>query len=309
MPLILPRDLPAAAALNRENIFTMTHARASTQDIRPLRILIVNLMPAKVRTEIQLARVLSNTSLQVQLTLLHMGSHRSRNTTAEHMARFYTGFDDISDHYYDGMILTGAPVETLPFEEVDYWDELCRVMDFAQTHVYSSMHICWGAQAALYHFYGIDKHLLPAKLSGVFPTRVVRPRNPLMRGFDEVFDAPQSRHTTVLADEVAAHPGIRVLARSDEAGLHILATENGRRIFIMGHPEYDRETLCDEYLRDLALDPATPVPAHYFAGDDPSADILFRWRAHASLLFSNWLNYYVYQETPYDITEMGTLAH
>lgn len=308
MPVILPRDLPATGALRSENIFTMDRARAVTQDIRPLRILIVNLMPTKVRTEIQLARVLSNTSLQVHLTLLHMGSHVSKNTTAEHMARFYTQFDDIRDHYYDGMILTGAPVETLPFEEVDYWDELCEVMDFSQTHVYSSLHICWGAQAALYHYYDIDKFLLPQKLSGVYATKVVRPRNPLVRGFDEVFYAPQSRNTTIREEDVRRHPELRVLARSPEAGLHMLATDNGRRIFVMGHEEYDKLTLRDEYLRDLAKDPSTHIPEHYFVDDDPTGDVMFRWRANASLLFSNWLNYYVYQETPYDITTLDGLG-
>ena len=307
MPLILPRDLPATEVLHEDNIFTMTEARAVSQDIRPLQILIVNLMPTKIQTEIQLARVLSNTALQVEMTLLRMDSHESKHTAAEHLAKFYTEFDQIKDNYYDGMILTGAPVETLAFEDVDYWDELCRFMDFSNTHVYSSIHICWGAQAALYHFYGIPKYLLPSKLSGIFETRVVRKKNPLMRGFDDVFFAPQSRKTTVNRSDVLDHPELRILAESDEAGLHILETEGGRRIFIMGHEEYGRNTLRKEYFRDLAKDPSTPVPKHYFPDDDPSKEVVFRWRAHASLLFSNWLNYYVYQQTPYDITQLETM--
>ena len=307
MPLILPAGLPAEKVLHEDNIFTMTEDRATTQDIRPLQILIVNLMPTKIQAEIQFARVLSNTALQVQLTFLRMGSHVSKNTAAEHLAQFYTHFEDVKGNYYDGMILTGAPVETLPFEQVDYWDELCEILDWANKHVYSSIFICWGAQAALYHYYGIDKHPLPKKLSGIFETKTVRRKSPLMRGFDDVWYSPHSRNTTTDRDDILAHPELRILAESDEAGVHIVDTEGGRRIFITGHEEYGRNTLRKEYFRDLEKDPNTEKPLHYFTDDDPEKEVVFRWRAHGSLLFSNWLNYYVYQQTPYDITQVQSL--
>lgn len=301
MPIIIPNELPAFDTLQEENIFAMSKARASIQDIRPLKILIVNLMPTKIKTETQLARVLANSPLQVELTLLAMDSHESKNTDKSHLETFYKTFDEIKNQRFDGMILTGAPIETLPFEEVDYWDELCQIMEFSKTNVYSSMHICWGAQAALYYHYGIKKYLTEKKVFGVFEHRVTRPHNPLVRGFDEVFYAPHSRHTTIRKNEVLAEPALRILAESDQAGVHIIATENGRQIFILGHQEYDKETLAAEYFRDVNKGLDINIPYNYFRDDDPEKEILFRWKGHASLLFSNWLNYYVYQETPFDL--------
>jgi len=304
MPLIIPNKLPAADFLKNENIFTMEHARAVSQDIRPLKILIVNLMPTKIATETQLARVLANTPLQVELTLLRMDSHDPRNTDQEHLDAFYMTLPEVKNERFDGMILTGAPVETIPFEEVDYWGELCEIMDYSKKNVYSNMHICWGAQAGLYYYYGIDKYPMDEKMFGVFEHKVLRPHNPLMRGFDEVFFAPHSRHTCVKKEDVLGRPEIRILAESDEAGLHILATDNGRQIFILGHQEYDKETLGLEYFRDVSKGLPIDVPKNYFRGDDPAGGVMFRWRGHASLLFSNWLNYYVYQETPYDLGKL-----
>ena len=301
MPIIIPNELPAFDTLQEENIFAMSKARASSQDIRPLKILIVNLMPTKIKTETQLARVLANSPLQVELTLLAMDSHESKNTDKSHLETFYKTFDEIKTQRFDGMILTGAPIETLPFEEVDYWDELCQIMEFSKTNVYSSMHICWGAQAALYYHYGIKKYLTEKKVFGVFEHRVIRPHNPLVRGFDEVFYAPHSRHTTIRKNEVLAEPALRILAESDQAGIHLIATENGRQIFILGHQEYDKETLAAEYFRDVNKGLDIDIPYNYFRDDDPEKEILFRWKGHASLLFSNWLNYYVYQETPFDL--------
>ena len=305
MPLIIPNKLPAADSLKNENIFTMEQARAISQDIRPLKILIINLMPTKIATETQLARVLANTPLQVELTLLRMDSHDAQNTDQEHLDTFYKTPSEIKNERFDGMILTGAPVETIPFEEVDYWGELCEIMEYSKKNVYSNMHICWGAQAALYYYYGVDKYPMDAKVFGVFEHRVLRPHNPLMRGFDETFFAPHSRHTCVRKEDVLAHPEIRILAESDEAGMHILATDNGRQIFIFGHQEYDKETLGLEYYRDVNKGLPIDVPKNYFKGDDPAGGALFRWRGHASLLFSNWLNYYVYQETPFDLGKLG----
>ena len=304
MPLIIPNELPAAEALQSENIFTMDRGRAVTQDIRPLKIVIVNLMPTKIATETQLARVLSNSPLQVEMTLVTMDSHESTHISQEHMDSFYKTIDEIKDDYFDGMILTGAPVEQMPYEQVDYWKELCEILEFAKTHVYSSMFICWGAQASLYYHYGIDKHLLDKKVFGVFEHKVVRPHNPLMRGFDEVFYAPHSRHTEVLREDIEKHPELRILADSPEVGPHIISTENGRQIFVLGHQEYDKGTLAGEYFRDVDKGLKIDVPENYFRNDDPEEDILFRWRSHASLLFSNWLNYYVYQDTPYDLGEL-----
>lgn len=304
MPLIIPNELPAAEALQKENIFTMSHSRAMTQDIRPLKIVIVNLMPTKIATETQLARVLANSPLQVELTLVTMDSHESRNISQEHLDSFYKTIEEIKDDYFDGMILTGAPVEQMPYEQVDYWKELCDIFGFAKTHVYSSMFICWGAQAALYYHYGIDKHMLDQKLFGVFEHKVVRPHNPLMRGFDEVFYAPHSRHTNVDRKDIEDCSALRVLADSKEAGPHIISTENGRQIFVMGHQEYDKGTLAGEYNRDVDKGLAIQVPKNYFKDDDPEEEILFRWRSHANLLFSNWLNYYVYQATPYNLDDL-----
>lgn len=304
MPLIIPNELPASDALNKENIFIMHEGRATTQDIRPLKILIVNLMPTKIATETQLARVLANSPLQVELTLAGMDSHHSKNTSQEHLKSFYKTLDEIKEEYFDGMIITGAPVETLPYEDVDYWKELCEIFEFSKTNVYSSIHICWGAQAALYYHYGINKHLTDGKVFGVFEHRVTRPHNPLMRGFDEIFYAPHSRHTMIKKEEVLEHPELRILAESEDAGLHILSTENGRQVFILGHQEYDKETLANEYFRDVNKGLPIHVPYNYFRDDDPTKEIMFRWRSHASLLFSNWLNYYVYQDTPYDLSAL-----
>lgn len=304
MPLIIPQELPAYQALENENVFVMHSARAQTQDIRPLRIVLLNLMPTKIATETQLARVLANSPLQVELTLLHMGTHESTHVSGAHLEAFYKTFDEIQNQRFDGMIITGAPVETMPYEDVDYWPELCRVMDYSVTHVYSTMHICWGAQAALYHHFGIQKYPLAQKMFGVFPHRVVRPKNPLVRGFDEVFYAPHSRHTEVRRADVKACSALRILAESDEAGLHLLSTESGRQIFVLGHMEYDKYTLRTEYQRDVDKGLPIAVPKHYFYNDDPAQDVIFRWRSHANLLFSNWLNYYVYQNTPFDLEEL-----
>ena len=304
MPLILPKNLPAAEALERENIFVMPEERARNQDIRPLRIVVVNLMPTKIATETQLARLLASTPLQVVLTFLRTGTHQSKNTSENHLQAFYRTVDEVMGERFDGMIITGAPVEQMPFEEVDYWPELCRIMDFSKKNVWSTLHVSWGAQAGLYHHFGIRKQPLDEKMFGIFPHRVTRPSSPLVRGFDEIFYAPHSRHTTVSREDVLATPQVRVLAESDEAGLYLMATDSGRQIFVTGHPEYDRLTLDSEYRRDLARGLAIQPPAHYYADDDPDKDVLFRWRGHAHLLYSNWLNYYVYQQTPYDLTDL-----
>ena len=301
MPLIIPQELPAYKALEAENVFVMHRARAQMQDIRPLRILLVNLMPTKIATETQLARVLANSPLQVELSLLHMGTHESTHVPGAHLEAFYKTFDEVKNGRFDGMIITGAPVEMLPFEQVDYWPELCAVMEYSKTHVYSTLHICWGAQAALYYHYGIEKYKMEHKVFGVFPHRVLRAKTPLVRGFDEVFYAPHSRHTEVRRADVEKCKALRILAESEEAGLHLLATDSGRRIFVCGHMEYDKETLRLEYERDAEKGLAIGVPKHYFENDDPARDVIFRWRSHANLLFSNWLNYYVYQETPFDL--------
>jgi hypothetical protein len=305
MPIIIPSGLPARDTLNKENIFAMDNIRAGAQDIRPLKILIVNLMPTKIATETQLARVLANTPIQVELTLVAMDSHNSKNTSQDHMNSFYKTLAEIKEDFFDGMIITGAPVETLAFEDVDYWDELCKLFEFSKTNVYSSMHICWGAQAALYYHYNIDKKLLDQKVFGVFEHKVISPFTPLVRGFDEVFYAPHSRHTEVREEDILKCPNLKILAKSDKAGPHIISTENGKQIFVLGHQEYDKETLANEYFRDLNKGLKIEVPCNYFRNDDPKDEILFRWRSHASLLFSNWLNYYVYQETPYDLSRIG----
>lgn len=309
MPIKIPNQLPATATLTRENIFVMTETRAITQDIRPLQILLLNLMPTKVDTETQLARVLGNTPLQIQLELIAPSGHVSKNTSQEHMLAFYRSFDEVRDRTFDGLIITGAPVENLPFEEVDYWPELCEIMDFSETNVYSTLHVCWGAQAGLYYHYGIRKELLPAKMFGVFEHRVIRPSNPLVRGFDEVFYAPHSRHTAMSREDIDHCGALRILAESDEAGPFLMSTENGRQIFVIGHPEYDKYTLDAEYKRDVAKGLPIAVPKNYYPNDDPSQPPLFRWRAHAHLLYENWLNYYVYQNTPYDLGEMQRVKH
>ena len=304
MPLILPKNLPAYNSLLDENIFVMQRDRAVSQDIRPLEILILNLMPTKITTETQIARLLANSPLQVHLTLLRTATHEATHVSADHMEMFYKSFDEIRDRHFDGMIITGAPVETIPFEEVDYWPEICEMMDFSYTNVYSTLHVCWGAQAGLYYHHGIRKELLPKKMFGVFEHRVTRPGNPLVRGFDEVFYAPHSRHTGLNEEDVANCGALRVLARSEEAGVFMMSTENGRQIFVTDHPEYDKLTLDAEYRRDVAKGLPIDVPKNYYPGDDPSQSPLFRWRGHAHLLYQNWLNYYVYQETPYNLEEL-----
>ena len=307
MPLILPKTLPAYAELGRENVFVMHKRRAETQQIRPLRILALNLMPTKIATETQLARLLANSPLQVQLTLLHTASHEATHVPGGHMEAFYKTFDEVCGQRFDGMIITGAPVEQLPFEAVDYWPELCRILEFSKTNVFSTLHVCWGAQAALYHHFGIEKELLPQKMFGVFQHRVLRPANPLVRGFDEVFWAPHSRHTGVRRNQVDACGALRVLAESEEAGIYLMSTESGRQIFVTGHPEDEKFTLDAEYRRDAAKGLPIGLPKNYYPQDDPAREPLYRWRAHAFLLYTNWLNYYVYQNTPYDLRRLQGL--
>ena len=305
MPIKIPNDLPATQTLNSENIFVMTETRAITQDIRPLQILLLNLMPTKIVTETQLARLLGNTPLQVELELMQMRGHVSKNTASEHMLKFYTTFDKVCDRYYDGMIITGAPVELMDFEEVDYWDELCEIMDWSKSHVHSVFHICWGAQAALYHHFGIPKYTLDEKLFGVFPHIVERRSNMLLRGFDEVFMAPHSRHTSIKREDIEACPQLKILASSPDAGVYAVATEGGKQVFITGHSEYDRETLKLEYERDKNQGLPIHVPYNYFPNDDDTKEPLVTWRSHANLLYQNWLNYFVYQTTPYDLNTLA----
>ena len=305
MPIKIPNDLPATQTLNSENIFVMTEKRAITQDIRPLQILLLNLMPTKIVTETQLARLLGNTPLQVELELMQMRGHVSKNTASEHMLKFYTTFDKVCDRYYDGMIITGAPVELMDFEEVDYWDELCEIMDWSKSHVHSVFHICWGAQAALYHHFGIPKYTLDEKLFGVFPHTVERRSNMLLRGFDEVFMAPHSRHTSIKREDIEACPQLKILASSPDAGVYAVATEGGRQVFITGHSEYDRETLKLEYERDKNQGLPIHGPYNYFPNDDDTKEPLVTWRSHANLLYQNWLNYFVYQTTPYDLNALA----
>ena len=305
MPICIPNSLPAAQVLESENVFVMSEERASHQDIRPLKIGILNLMPTKIVTETQLLRLLSNTPLQVDIELLQTATHTSKNTSAEHLLKFYKTFADIQKERFDGFIITGAPVEQMPFEEVDYWPELCAFMDWTKTHVYSTFHICWGAQAALYHHYGIPKYPLPQKMFGVFEHRTLEPKHPLVRGFDELFFAPHSRHTTVRNEDILSCTQLTLLASSEEAGAYLIASESGRQFFVTGHSEYDRETLAGEYFRDVNKNLPIEIPRHYFQNDDPKQEILYRWRGHASLLFSNWLNYFVYQTTPYDLSSLS----
>ncbi|MBQ6890192.1 MAG: homoserine O-succinyltransferase [Oscillospiraceae bacterium] len=305
MPIQIPNDLPAAAALQQENIFVMTENRACTQDIRPLEIVLLNLMPTKIVTETQLSRLLGNTPLQVRLELMHTTSHRSKNTSAEHMLNFYKSFDELKHRKFDGMVITGAPVEQMDFEDVDYWQELCRIMEWSKTNVHSTFHICWGAQAGLYYHYGIQKKPLEEKLFGVFQHRADYKRSILLRGFDDTFWVPHSRHTTVLRQDIEAVPELKILASSEEAGVYAIATKEGRQIFVTGHSEYDPDTLRKEYLRDKTAGLPISVPKNYFPGDDDTLEPMVRWRGHANLLFSNWLNYFVYQTTPYDIMSIG----
>jgi homoserine O-succinyltransferase len=307
MPILIPDKLPAFDTLTEENIFVMNSWRAYSQDIRPLQICIVNLMPTKEETETQLIRMLANTPLQVDLHLVHMDSHDSKNTKQEHLDNFYQTFDEIKDRKFDGMIITGAPVETLPYEEVDYWQELVSIMEYSKKNVFSTMHLCWGAQAALYHHYGVNRRMLDKKLFGVFLHDVKAPKTRLMRGFDEQFYAPHSRYTQIDKEEFNKVPNIKILAESEEAGVHIASLRNRRQIFVQGHGEYDKYTLKKEYDRDMNKGLDTNVPKNYFVNDDPKNDVVMRWRSHSQLLFSNWLNYCVYQETPYDINEITLL--
>lgn len=304
MPIRIPNDLPAVKILLDENIFVMTEKRAITQDIRPLKILLLNLMPKKIETETQLTRLLGNSPLQVDLELIHTKSHQSKNTSAEHLLAFYKTFDDVKNRNFDGMIITGAPIEHLPFEEVEYWEELCEIMEWSKTHVHSTFHICWGAQAALYYHYGIPKYPLEQKLFGIFKHKMDYKKSILFRGFDEEFLVPHSRHTTVLREDIEKHPELRILSSSEEAGVFVVSTQGGRQFFVTGHAEYESGTLKNEYLRDVAEGKEIQLPKNYFPNDDPTKRPPNMWRAHANLLYANWLNYFVYQTTPYDITEI-----
>ena len=305
MPIKVPNNLPAIETLTKENVFVMTDTRAMTQDIRPLQILILNLMPTKVETETQLTRLLGNTPLQVELELLQTSTHKATNISEEHMIAFYKTFSQIKHKNYDGMIITGAPVENIDFKDVDYWDELAEIMEWSKTHVTSTLHICWAAQAGLYYHYGIPKYPLKEKCSGVFRHNVRRTTAKLVRGFDSTFFAPHSRHTEVRAEDIHKVSDLEILADSDEAGIYIVTTKKGRQIFVMGHSEYDADTLKNEYFRDLDKGMNPNIPANYFTNDDPKKKPLVRWRSHAHLLFSNWLNYFVYQITPYNIDEIN----
>ncbi|MDY3281947.1 homoserine O-acetyltransferase MetA [Dysosmobacter sp.] len=304
MPIKIPNNLPAVETLHRENIFVMPEDQAISQDIRPLQILLVNLMPKKIQTETQLSRLLGNTPLQIELELVAPRSHEPTNTPPEHLQAFYKTFDDVKDRTFDGCIITGAPVELMPFEEVDYWQELCEIMEWTKTHIHSTFHICWGAQAGLYYHYGVQKRELPEKMFGVFRHNVEYKQSILFRGFDDSFYVPHSRHTTVSRADVEAVPELRILASSAEAGIYAVFTKGGKQIFIMGHSEYDGDTLKQEYLRDVAAGKPIALPKNYFPFDDPQQEPIVSWRAHANLLYSNWLNYFVYQTTPYDIQDI-----
>lgn len=301
MPIKIPSHLPAAEVLRGENIFTISEERAESQQIRPLQIGLLNLMPTKIVTETQLSRLLGNTPLQVELTLVQVSSYKAKNTSAEHMLAFYTDFNAIKDRYFDGFIITGAPVENLPFEEVEYWRELCEIMEWSKTHVHSTFHICWGAQAALYYHFGIHKIPLQKKLFGVFKHRVDYSHPILLRGFDDEFWVPHSRWTTMDIEEVRAEKRLKLFSSSEEAGVYALSTDKGKQIFITGHSEYDRDTLKMEYLRDISHGKAIDMPKNYFPDDNPERIPMMNWRSHANLLYSNWLNYFVYQTTPYEI--------
>jgi homoserine O-succinyltransferase len=300
MPIKIPSSLPATAILQSENVFVIDDERALHQDIRTLRVAILNLMPTKIATETQLLRLLGNTPLQVDVVLLHTASHEAKNTNAEHLLNHYLTFDEIREQHFDGLIITGAPVELMEFEEVDYWHELTRILDWAETHVTSSLNICWGAQAALQHRYGIPKYALPRKMFGIFEHRTLVRDEPLLRGFDDVFHAPHSRHTEIRRTDIEKVRALRILAESDEAGVHIVASRDGRHLFVTGHPEYDPLTLKSEYERDYLLAMPIAIPKNYFRNDDPTLPPQVNWRSHANLLFSNWLNYYVYQVTPFE---------
>lgn len=301
MPIKIQGDLPAKEILENENIFVMDENRALHQDIRPLQVCILNIMPVKQETELQLLRTLSNSPLQVDITFLHVKSHVSLNTSASHLHKFYTTLEDVRENKYDGLIITGAPVEDISFEEVDYWEEICDIMDWAEKNVTSTLHICWGAQAGFHHYYGIGKRPLSDKLFGVFAHHVSNRKVPLVRGFDDIFFAPHSRHTETPSEQIHSCPEITVLAESPEAGVYLAIAEEGKKIFINGHPEYDRYTLHNEYTRDLSRNKPIQIPKNYYPEDNPENRPLLQWRSHANNLYSNWLNYYVYQVTPYDL--------
>jgi len=307
MPIKIPELLPAYSVLESENIFVMSDRRAASQDIRPLRILILNLMPTKIVTETQLLRRLSNTPLQIEVDLLQTQTYRGKHTSAEHLDTFYKTFPEVRSKRYDGMIITGAPVEDLEFEDVKYWEELCTIFAWSRTHVYSVIHICWAAQAALYFHYGIPKYPLAEKMFGIFDHRVLVPSEPLFQGFNDVFQAPHSRHTEIRREDIEKVPSLRILSESDEAGVYIAADQTGRRIFVTGHSEYDADTLAKEYFRDVEKGLPIKVPKNYFPGDDPTKAPTVTWRAHSTLLFTNWLNYYVYQGTPFDLEELADM--
>ena len=304
MPIKIPDKLPATDTLRNENIFVITEKRAMTQDIRPLKILLLNLMPTKIATETQIARLLGNTPLQVELEFMQTATHKATHTSESHMTSFYKTFDDFKDRKFDGMIITGAPVELMEFEEVDYWEELCEIMEWSKTHVTSTFHICWGAQAGLYYHYGIPKYKLDKKFSGIFEHKVDYKKSMLLRGFDDKFMVPQSRNTTVKAEDIEKVPELKILSSSDETGVYIVSTKKGRQIFVTGHSEYDADTLLNEYLRDIKAGLDMEIPKNYFPDDNPKNKPLVTWKGHANLLYSNWLNYFVYQTTPYDITKI-----
>ena len=304
MPIKIQNDLPVREKLEEENLFVQDEERSIHQDIRPLQICILNLMPVKEDTELQLLRMLSNTPLQIEITFMRMGSHESTHTSISHLNQFYNTFEQLKERRFDGMIITGAPVEKMPYEEVDYWPELCAVMEWSKTNVTSTVHICWGAQAGLYYHYGLDKVMLKEKLSGVYAHKVIHRREPLVRGFDDFFLIPHSRYTEVPAAAIHAKEELKVLAESEVAGVLLCMAKEGRQMFIFGHPEYDRYTLRNEYIRDVNAGISPQVPINYFPDDDPEKEPELQWRSHSSLLYSNWLNYYVYQLTPYDLNEI-----
>lgn len=304
MPIRIHHELPAYKSLQNENIFVMSKERAEHQDIRPLKIIILNIMPKKIETETQLMRLLSNTPIQVDIELLNLASHISKNTPENHLSNFYTTFENIKNNKYDGMIITGAPVEQLEFEDVDYWEEICSIMEWSKFNVFSTLHICWGAQAGLYYHFGIQKKLLPQKLFGVFEHKIEYNNSQLLKGFDDIFMVPHSRHTTIERSDIESNENLQILSSSPDAGVYIVANKNGRQYFITGHSEYDRKTLADEYFRDLEKGLEIDVPYNYFPENNPEKEPHFSWACHANLMFSNWLNYCIYQSTPYDLSEL-----
>ncbi|MDE5737040.1 MAG: homoserine O-succinyltransferase [Oscillospiraceae bacterium] len=306
MPIRIPEDLPAYQTLEQEHIFVMPKNLAEHQDIRPLRVLILNLMPKKIETETQLMRLLSNTPLQVDVDLLQV-AHNSKNTAQSHLNAFYKNFQEVYHDFYDGMIITGAPVEQIAYEEVDYWKEFCEILDWSKKHVYSTMYICWAALAGLYYHYGIEKHILDKKLFGIFP-HMVETDTPLLRGFDDVFPVPHSRHAEIKREDIENHPDLHILSYSPLAGVFLVESKNGRQFFLTGHTEYERDTLKEEYFRDLEKGLSIDVPFNYFAGDNPNCEPVFSWRCHANLMYSNWLNYCVYQKTPFDLKQLENMS-